>query len=97
MTLGEIIRGLDDLSDDLTICAARTPTWTAENQADLCTADAAPQACKYSYFLEVSVAKDVLRAWSFARRGAIPDFKSRCHAIIYYAENDAYLPLDPFT
>jgi hypothetical protein len=41
--------------------------------------------------LEVTVAKNVLRAWSYARLGSVPDLAQRCAAIIYYAENDAYI------
>lgn len=90
MTLGEIIAHLDQFDDSLTVCASRTPDWTPDSEAELCLASAAPNACTLPYFLEIAVAKDVLRAWSFARGGAIPDHKSRCHAIIYFAENDAY-------
>jgi hypothetical protein len=43
------------------------------------------------YFLEVSVANDCVRAWSTHRKGKKPTTKDKCAAIIYYAQNDAYL------
>ena len=89
MTLCEIIRGLQDLDGSLTICAAIP--WTADSDAELCPASTVPEGCRLPYFLEVAVANDVLRAWSFARAGQIPSIEERCRAIIFYAENDAYL------
>jgi hypothetical protein len=90
MTLEDIIDNLDKLDDSLTICAARSPDWAPASEADLCPASAI-QNCRYPYFLEVSVANNVLRAWSLVRGGQIPDLANKCEAIIYYAENDAYL------
>lgn len=91
MKLSEIIRNLEGLDNSLTICAARTPDWAAESEAELCPSHLRAEECRLPYFLEVSVAKDVLRAWSFARSGAVPAHEQRCRAIIHYAENDAYL------
>lgn len=91
MTLEEIIDRLDSLDDSLTICAARSPEWSPDSEAELQPALDHPAEWKLPYFLEVSVAKDVLRAWSFARGGRTPDLPNKCKAVIYYAENDAYL------
>ena len=43
-------------------------------------------------FLEIEVAKDCVRAWSLHRKGKKPTLKDKCEAIIYYAQNDAFLP-----
>lgn len=91
MKLGEIIRDLERLDNSLTICAGQTPLWTVDSEAELCPSSGAPAAWRLPYFLEVDVAKNVLRAWSFVRDGAVPNWEERCRAIIYYAENDAYL------
>lgn len=91
MTLKEIICDLDNIGNSLTICAAQSPQWTPESEAELCPATQVPRGCRFPYFLEVSVAKNVLRAWSFARGGQMPDVAKKCQALIYYAENDAYM------
>jgi hypothetical protein len=91
MTLEEIIGRLDDLDNSLTICAERSPDWSRASEAELCPAAEAPSVCQFPYFLEVAVAKNVLRAWSFVRAGQVPDLAQKCEAVIYYAENDAYL------
>lgn len=94
MTIKEIILRLDEIEDSLTICASRDPDWHPESIAELCPARRAPAGCTFPYFLEVSVAKNVLRAWSYARGGRMPDLSESCRAVIYYAEYDAYLPME---
>jgi len=91
MTLFEIIRNLESLDDNLTICAARSPEWTEDSNAILTQSYIAAADCPIPYFLEVSVAKDVIRAWSHARSGRVPTSHECCEALIYYATNDAYL------
>src|ERR1700728_4197541 len=91
MNLVEVIGKLEELDNSLTICASRSPNWTPNSEADLCPAANVPSGCRLPYFLEVSVAKNVLRAWSYVRAGRVPDLAQKCEAIIYYAENDAYI------
>ena len=91
ITLEQLISKLDSIDNSLTICAAKSPDWMPNSEAELCSANHVPQGCRLPYFLEVSVAKNVLRAWSFARGGRVPDVSQKCQAIIYYADNDAYL------
>ena len=91
MTLKQVIADLDKIDSSLTICAGRSPAWTSASAVDLVPAHQAPGALKLPYFLEVAVAKDVLRAWSFARGGRMPSLAKKCEALIYYAENDAYI------
>lgn len=94
MTIMEIISRLDQIDDSLTICAFKDPSWRPESPAELCPANRAPAGCKFPYFLEISIAKNVLRAWSYARNGRLPDLSECCRALIYYAENDAYIPTE---
>ena len=91
MTLKEIIDHLEHLDNSLTICAARSPDWTGDSEAELRPAIEVPGGRGFPYFLEVSVAKNVLQAWSYARDGRVPGMSETVRAIIYYAENDAYL------
>lgn len=89
MKLRQIIQDLQHVDGSLTICAA-TP-WSADSDAELCPASTVLKDCSLPYFLEVAVAKDVLLAWSFSRGGQMPSIEEQCRAIIYFAENDAYL------
>ena len=91
MTLEEIISNLDSIDDSLTICVARTPIWTKNSEAELHPSNLAVKDFPLPYFLEISVAKEVLEAWSFARDGRLPSLEQKCEAIIYYAENDAFV------
>jgi hypothetical protein len=43
------------------------------------------------YFLEVPTVIDVLEAWSEQRKGAEPSMAEAVEAVIFYAENDAYV------
>ena len=94
MTLEDIINNLETLSNNLTICAENHPNWSRSSQVELVPATQVPVGCKFPYFLEVSVAKNVLRAWSYARGGQIPNLAKKCEAVIYYAENDAYIMIE---
>jgi hypothetical protein len=91
MKLEQIIADLENTSNSLTICAAKSPQWSRTSEAELCPSEQVPRGCKLPYFLEVSVAKNVFKAWSFARNGRIPTIAKKCEALIYYAENDAYI------
>ncbi len=90
-TLEQIIDNLNRIDDSMTICASRSVEWSPLSKAELCTSDQVNRECKLPYFLEVAVAKNVLRAWSFARGGSVPSLAKKCEALIYYAENDAYI------
>lgn len=46
------------------------------------------------YLLEVETAKDVLKAWSFMRGNKLPTILEKVNAILYYADNDAYQPIE---
>jgi len=45
-----------------------------------------------SYFLEVQIAKEVLRVWRSWRNGQEPNDDQACEALAYHAEYDAHLP-----
>jgi hypothetical protein len=91
MKLIEVIGNLESADNSLTICAARTPEWSGASEAELRPSNRVNSESKPPYFLEVAVAKDVVRAWSFVRNGRLPTLSEKCEALIYYAENDAYL------
>lgn len=91
MTLQDIVANLEQTDDALTICAEQSAESIGQSQCELQPAADVPAGCRFPYFLEVSVAKNVLRAWSFARGGRAPSLPEACDALIYYAQHDAYL------
>lgn len=46
----------------------------------------------YYYLLEAYLMGEVLEVWQKWRNGRVPNLDEKVDAIIYYAENDAYLP-----
>jgi hypothetical protein len=94
MTLANIIENLSDFDDNLTIYAERNPKWSAASPAVVSlenengeVIDAPPNL---SYLLEVDIANEVLEVWiNWHKRE--PSTEEKCSAIIYYAENDAYI------
>ena len=91
MTLEQIIANLENADNLMTICAAKSPQWNRMSEAELLPSELVHRDSKLPYFLEVSVAKNVLKAWSFVRNGRMPSIEKKCEALIFYAENDAYI------
>jgi hypothetical protein len=52
------------------------------------------EAVGLTYFLEVKLAKDAVRVWREWRGGAIPTLDDKLAAVIHYAANDSFLPVD---
>ncbi len=48
----------------------------------------------WRYVLELWIAQEVLEVWSAWRDGRTPSLAEACEAVIYYADNDAYLADD---
>jgi hypothetical protein len=96
MTLADLLERLDSLDDNLTIYAERNPNWSATSAAVACLEPGSgglPDAATgMSYLLEVFLAKEVLQDWGKGRGGRGATAQDKCNAVIYYAENDAYLP-----
>jgi len=96
-TLATLVEALDDLDDELAIYASRQDGWRPDSPAVAIAATKngalRAEAAELSYFLEVPIAKEAIRVWSDWRGGAQPDTADRVEAVIYYAENDAYLPV----
>jgi len=92
-TLRDIVNELDELDEDATIYTdGRSP---AAQAIVLDVRDAATaKEAGLRYFLEVALAREAIDVWSAWREGAEPTVDDKLVAIAYYAENDAYLPLD---
>jgi hypothetical protein len=93
MKLSELVATLDATDDDLTIFAERSSRWSPDSPAAVATADAgAPEGL--TYLLEVYLAKEAVEVWSQWREDRQPSLAEKCKAIIWYAEHDAYTPLE---
>lgn len=96
MTLGDILNSIDTFSDDLVIFAFRNGSWNLEASAALIPLEelenSSSEHADLTYFLEVQIAKDIIDTWRTWRNGKEPSLIERAEAILYYVENDAYLP-----
>ena len=93
MTLAELIERLDKFDNDCTIYAEKKPSWTAASRAVVCAESDEEEANAPDgliYLLEVDIAKEAIEVWT-RWSGRKPSIEEKCSAVIYYAENDAYL------
>lgn len=93
MTLRDALASIEEFDEEATIYAAKP--WDPASTTAIAiegeeTADRAIGG-GLAYFLEVSVAKEVIEVWSEWRSGRVPTSDERCEAVIHYAVNDAYL------
>jgi hypothetical protein len=96
MTLREIIRNLETVSDELVIFATKVDeNWLLDARAALVLDEDMDKLGvsleDLTYFLEVYIAKETLEVWS-KWRGREPLESEREEAVVYYATNDAWLP-----
>ena len=93
MTLREIINQIEALPDDLTIYATEADDWQIDSPAALVTEEDSDEIGMniedMSYFLEVSIAKEVLDGCR-QHKGRSLSEAERLAAVVYYASYDAY-------
>jgi hypothetical protein len=90
MTLRDVIARLDEFGADETIFA--------ESPAPHARAVVAPEDAETDlpYLLEVHLAREALEVSQAWRPDETPTLESKLEAVIYYAENEAWLPVpDP--
>ena len=93
MKLTDVIQNLERFDDDQTIYATdTTPDADASVDYEADDGSQAPSANGMRYVLEVSLAKDAIRVWSEWRDGRQPSPDERMRAVIFYAENDTFMP-----
>ena len=94
MTLLEIVQNLSNFDDEAVILIRESDPWTAHSE--VIVEDAAefgeklPRIKDFVYFLEVEIAKDVLSTLHKWRNGKSITLLDEVHAVVHYAENDAY-------
>jgi hypothetical protein len=94
-TLGETVRKLHLIDDELTIYIVPERPWTEASRVIVARApesgDLPLEAVGMVYLLEVDIAKEVLEVWQKWRPGRSPTDTDRVVAILHYADHDAYL------
>ena len=91
----DVIERLDEFEDDETIFAeSAAPAARAAVAAD--GEDGYPLGTAHDlpYLLEVSVAREAIDVWRAWRPGRTPMLEDKLAAVVYCAENDAWLPAD---
>ena len=95
MTLRQVIDRLEEFADDGTIYAASTsPTARAVVATELEDGSVPPVAAGLAYLLEVAAAREAIQVWADWREGKKPTLKDKLEAVTYYAQNDAWLPIE---
>jgi hypothetical protein len=90
-SLADVLQQLGSFDDDETIFVAAAPA-TAETPAFVAPEGSEPPGSLY--LLEVYLAREVLDVWRDWRGLSEPSRQDAVDAVVYYAENDAYLPND---
>jgi hypothetical protein len=94
MTLSELLDKLDGQDDDATIFVDRSAPLSAASTAVALNSDTGSPPDGMSYLLEVYLAKEVLEVWAKWRDGRQPSLMEKSRSVIWYAEHDAYLPVE---
>ena len=98
MTMRQAIESLDGFDGEQTIYVRPDGSIDSDSEVvvDYYSDDGEPpeSAAGMNYLLEVSLARDALRVWSEWREGRLPSIEEQIEAIVYYAENDAFQPVE---
>ena len=93
MKLSEVVANLDQTDEDWTIFADRSAPVGPDTPAQVASAEGEADD-GLQYLLEVYLAKEALGVWSQWRDGRKPSLTEACKAVIWYAEHDAFIPLE---
>ena len=99
MTLLDVAKQLDDISDEMTIYGQKVEgAWRPESPIQLVHVDPyadddpePPQGMRYA--LEIDLCKEVVEAYIDHSGNKTPSDMEKAQAIAYYAEYDCYLPV----
>jgi hypothetical protein len=94
MTLSDVIARLNEFDDDQTIYVTKNAP-DAEAEVNFPPDDGSMNSANgVHYLLEVFLAKEAIQVWSEWRAGRLPMLDEKIQAVVYYAENDAYMPAE---
>ena len=101
MTLRNVIEELSELPREYTIYAAMIDgQWTLDS---LAVVEEEPEdgciqqtfdGVKMDYFLEIFLARDVIKVWKQWSGDQDPSIGAKLRALVHYKLHDAYLPVD---
>jgi hypothetical protein len=89
LTLGDVVARLDDFDEDDTIYVE-----APEPGARAVVAREAEDVDGLRYLLEVGLAKEAIAVWRSWRAGRTPTLDEEVAAVIYYPQNDAWMPVE---
>lgn len=97
MELIKLLEHLDDFDDNATIYVQMNREIMPNSEAiavmELPDGRVPSATSNMSYFLEISLAKEIVKVWSNWRNGRLPSAVEKYNALVYYAENDTFLPV----
>jgi hypothetical protein len=93
VNLRDVIARLDEFADDETIYAT-CATPSAEAMVAPEHGQVSPAVAGLPYLLEVSIAREAIEVWKSWRPGQRPSLDDKVAGVIYYAQNDAWLPAE---
>jgi hypothetical protein len=94
-SLAEIVDQLEGFDSDAVIFAEEP--WQGDTRAMVVAADQDESMAEQQgliYLLEVDLAREVLEVWSAWRNDRQPSLVDAVAAILYYAERDAFMPVE---
>jgi hypothetical protein len=95
MTLRDVIARLDEFEDDGTIFAeSATPTARAVVAVEAADGSVPSSARGLRYLLEVRLAREAIEVWRAWGPGGTPLLEDKLQAVTFYAEHDAWLPVE---
>jgi hypothetical protein len=92
VTLRDVIARLDEFSDDDTIYFEEAAPDARAVVAAEPDDGSAPDGL--SYLIEVDLAREAIDVWCEWRPGRTPSSADRVAAVTYYAEHDAWVPVE---
>lgn len=94
VSLGELLARVDEIPDGpIVYVPDGEDVDLATNVTLLSLEEVMPRPPEHlKYLLEVEIIKDVIQAWSDWRDGRTPTLEDKLRAVLYYVENDSYLP-----
>ena len=93
VTLRGLIARLDEFGEDETIYAdSATPTARAVVATE--PDDGSAPVPGLEYLLEIAAAREAIEVWQAWRPGREPTLEDKLEAVLYYAQNDAWLPAE---
>jgi hypothetical protein len=98
MSISEVLANLEKYDEESLILVAKNTELTGKTDAMVVpipkTLGTDPAIPGFDYLVEVYHARDVLETWKEWRNNKVPTAEEAIEAILFYQQNDAYLPTE---